>query len=113
MKMRNLMLAGAMALALAVCSSGPEDVAKKFAEAVTHNKYEDAEKYGTDQTNAMIELARQMGKPLNDGHPPKSIKVVKSDVNGDIGTVILDIDGHKEKIPVMKVDGDWKVNMQK
>ena len=83
MKMRNLMLGGAMALTLAGCSSGPEtpeEVAKSFFEALAHNDLEKAEDLSTGMISVGLEQARKSGDLPSEQKAPKdfSVKVVKS-----------------------------------
>ena len=116
MKMRNLMLGGAMALTLAGCSSGPEtpeEVAKSFFEALAHNDLEKAKDLSTGMISVGLEQARKSGDLPSEQKAPKdfSVKVVKSYTVGDTATVILGSGraGDTAKIFLVKQDDGWRV----
>ncbi len=111
--MKGKTLIVACSLMVVACSPSPKDVAKNFVEAVAHNQYDKAEEYVTDTGKAMIEMARQMGQPLNNGRVPKKIEVVEEKVNGDFAVVKISVDGRIETLNLVKEDGEWKVHMRK
>ena len=100
-------------------SDNPQDVAKEFMTALGDQDYDTAKDLGTENTVMMIGMIESMASMAPEG---------EADTTGDMGEITwgeTEIDGDKatcfystpdkegEKVELVKVDGDWKVDMKK
>ena len=108
-KFFSLMFAVCGLMLLVGCSDSPKDVAIKWAEAINDGDVEEANEYSTERThkiNALLIGRVKEGKEVFDIDKLEDGKE-KIDEDGaelDAGTTV---------IPLKKVDGDWKVDVQK
>lgn len=106
-------------LFLAGCSDTPQDVAKKWAQALENQDVEKANKYSTENTkffNAMIVDAVKKDQ----GKVRKNLKEMINNVSGsevkidgDNAVVAVETDGKTANYKMKKVDGQWKVDVSK
>lgn len=113
------------------CKSGganPEATAEKFIKAVQGFDFEEAKKYSSKESAAMIDMmkgfmaaapAEELEKQKAEAKNTK-IEVISSNVaeDGNTATVTLkattpDGNSKEDKIDLVKEDGEWKVNFKK
>ncbi len=104
------------------CGGGgnPESVAEDFLVALGTQDYEKARELGTERTAQMIilvqgmaEMAKKSGEDIETGDMP-DIEFTNTEIDGDKATCYYTAaEGKEEKINLLKVDGEWKVDMTK
>ncbi len=93
------------------CSSGPEEAVKNFTENLTKGKVEEAKKYATESTGAMLDMASSMGIVPVD--PDFKFEMLNDSIVGNKAWItIANPNGRSEVMEVVKIDGDWLVNMK-
>jgi hypothetical protein len=103
----------ALIFLLAACSPSPQSTAQAFAENLAKGKITEAKKYATDQTGQLLDMASSMGG--NTINPDFKFVLVDKSVEGNRAVVHYrnGKDGSVEKIDLVKIDGEWKVNVSK
>lgn len=94
------------------CSSGPEKAAKNFTENLAKGKVEEAKKYTTESTAKMLDFASSFGGlPIE---PDYKFNLIKDSIVGNRAWVTFanQKDGKKDRIELVKIDGDWLVHME-
>jgi len=112
------LLSIAAAALLAACGGGasdtPTQVAEKYLTHLKKMEFDDAKKYGTEKTGAMLDLmsgmASMMPKNENTG-----FKILSEVIEGEKATVTYRGDGAEadEVVTLIKQDGKWLVDMAK
>lgn len=109
MKKSSLILV--VAVFLISCSSGPEVAVKNFTENLTKGKVEEAKKYATETTGAMLDMASSMG--IIPVEPDFKFEMLNDSIVGNKAWIaIANPNGKSEVMEVVKIDGDWLVNMK-
>ncbi len=106
---------------MASCGSSddPKGVAEDFLKALGKQDYEKAKELSTEKTKSMLTLIESMAKMAKENgevaEPDKmpDFEMGKCEVDGDKAVCHYTADGKEEKINLVKVDGDWKVDMNK
>lgn len=112
-------------LVLVGCSDSPKSVAKKYMQALEKGDVTEANKYSTERTHAlngmvvgMLNVADKKDGAKSNKELEKSFKegVEKLDdarveINGDSAKLYTDDD--EKPMTFKKVDGDWKVDVEK
>jgi hypothetical protein len=119
--MKNgLVKSGAMLITcfLIACSgNSPKSVAENFLKAMNKMDFEGAKKYGTEDTNKMLDMLSGFAKMMPDSAKKEDVKVeiTSEKVEGDKATYTYKEVGKDEQqtINLVKVDGKWKVAMSK
>ena len=119
MKKLSLLLMSLIAMVIfAGCGDSPKDVAIKWGNAIADGDVKTANKYSTEQTqslNVLIAAGLSADKDSKDVQEfkdnIKKLKSAKEEINGDTAKVI--VEGDSDGIPLKKVDGQWKVDVQK
>lgn len=116
-KLFALLVAAAGMFLLTGCSDSPKDVAGKWVSAIVEGDAETANKYSTDNVkliNAILidTVKKNDKKSQNIKDAQAKLKNAKEEINGDTAKVIID-DNKNNTITLKKVDGDWKVNVEK
>jgi hypothetical protein len=105
----------AVALFFFACSakpSGPHKATKNFTENMAQGKTDEAKKYATESTGKLIDFMIGMGGK-NEVNPDYEFQFVKdSIVDNKAWVTFIDQDGKEETVEVVKIDGDWLVNME-
>lgn len=94
--------------------SSPEDVAASYADALLNGDLKKANKLSTARTesaNAFLITMISQQKEQNPDEVKAVGKVKETVVDGDKATVYFE-DG-TSSVTLVKVDGDWKVDMKK
>jgi len=109
--MKKLLTILSSAAILFSCSSGPEESVKNFTENLSKGKVEEAKKYATESTGAMLDMASSMGIVPVD--PDFKFEMLNdSKVGNKAWITIANPNGKSEVMEVVKIDGDWLVNMK-
>lgn len=117
-------LALVLSLSLSSCSgNGPEDTAKKFIEYTNQGEFSKAKELSTDKTAAMLGMAEgfAQGKmeEMKEKNKDVKVEIISSEVNEDKATVKFKLtggentSGSENQLNLVKVDGEWKVDMNK
>ncbi len=105
-----------LALFLAGCSSGkaPRSTAQAFLENLVEGKLTEAKKYATEQTSQLLDMVSSMGG-LEEIDPNSKFIFVDETVDGNKAVVKYrqKAGGEVETIDLVKIDGIWKVHIQK
>lgn len=102
-----------LAVFLSACSSGPEKAAKNFTENLAKGKVEEAKKYATEPTGQLLDFALGLGGtlPIN---PDYKFEFLKDSVENNRAWVYyINEKGNEDQLELVKIDGDWKVHVQK
>lgn len=93
------------------CSSGPKKAAQNFSENLAKGKIEEAKKYATESTGALLDFASKMGSSKVD--PDFKFTFVKdSIVDNRAWVTFKGKEDREQTLELVKIDGDWKVNME-
>jgi hypothetical protein len=94
------------------CSSGPKKTAQNFTENLAKGKVDEAKKYATETTGKMLDFAMSMGGN-NKIDPDFKFIFVKDSIVDNKAWVTYKggEDKNEETLELVKVDGDWKVNV--
>jgi len=114
----------AFGLLLMGCSDSPQKVAKNWLQAIANGDVSEANKYSTENTHALNSLFVTMLKKAEDNDKDqfkdkdekikeglKKFDDARVEIDGDTARIYND-DEDKPMI-LKKVDGDWKVDVQK
>ncbi|PZR22708.1 MAG: lumazine-binding protein [Flavobacterium psychrophilum] len=127
MKQIKLFAAAAIvSLSLFSCSgNSPEASAEKFLTLTQQGEFAQAKEYCTEQTGALLSMAEGMvgDKKAEMKEKSKDLKVniVSSEIKGDSVAVVkykvtggeASADAGEKSLDLKKVDGKWKVHMNK
>ena len=97
------------------CSNSPKTAAKKWMQAIENGNLEDANKYSTARTHTLNGLIVSMGAGSGDEDIEKTLKAIddaRVEIDGDSAKIYTS-DDDKKPITLKKVDGDWKVDVEK
>jgi hypothetical protein len=98
-------------------TNGPKIVAGKFLTAMFKLDFAKAKEFGTDDTNKMLDMMSGFAKMMPDSAKRTEIKfkIINSTEDGDKATVTYKEDGteREQSVPLVKINGDWKVNIGK
>jgi len=99
------------------CSgNSPKSVAESFLKAMNKMDFEEAKKYGTDDTGKMLDMLSGFTKMMPDS-AKKEVKseIIAEKIDGDKATVTYKDDGKSEEqvLNLVKIDNKWKVAMSK
>lgn len=114
MKRIPIIIASMIALLLlAGCGQSPKKTAKLFAENVAEGNISEAKKYTTDQGAKILDMASSMG--AIETNPDFKFVLVEEWVDDNKATVEFKDgkDGKTESVDLMKIDGEWKVDVDK
>ena len=108
-------------LLLVGCGNSPKDAAKKWMQASEKGDLTEANKYSTEKTHllngmivSMMDKAGKEGKKSDKDFKEglKKIDEARVEIDGDVAK-IYSSDDDSNPMTLKKVDGDWKVDVQK
>lgn len=108
-------------LLLVGCGNSPKDAAKKWMQAIEKGDLTEANKYSTEKTHllngmivSMMDKAGEEGKKSDKDFKEglKKIDEARVEIDGDVAKIYSSDDDSNPMI-LKKVDGDWKVDVQK
>jgi hypothetical protein len=107
-----------LVLLFAACSNNsPKSVAGNFLSALNKMDFEAAKKYGTEDTGKLLDMMSGFAKMIPDSSKKNETKfsITGEKIDGDKATVTYTEEGKEgeQSIPLMKVNGEWKVAMSK
>jgi len=91
---------------------GPEAIAEKFLNHLNKKEYAEAKKLGTEATIQMISFMEQFPADNEVTEAPK-IENMKCEVAEEKATCKYTQNGQEEEVQLVKVNGEWKVDMPK
>ena len=116
-KFLTIMLAAFGLLLLAGCKDSPKQVAKNWMQAIADGDVETANKYSTSKVHVINALA--VAGVKEDPNAKKEItdSIAKIDnareeINGDTAK-LYENSSDTDPLTLKKVDGEWKVDMEK
>lgn len=113
----------AFALLMVGCSDSPKTVAKKYVQALSNGDVEEANKYSTSRTHvlngfaaSMINLGDNLGEDASKSSDLKEglekFENARVEIDGDVAKIYSKEDKEDPMI-LKKVNGDWKVDIEK
>ena len=108
-------------LLLVGCGNSTKDAAKKWMQAIEKGDLTEANKYSTEKTHllngmivSMMDKAGKEGKKSDKDFKEglKKIDEARVEIDGDVAKIYSSDDDSNPMI-LKKVDGDWKVDVQK
>ncbi len=117
----------AFALLVIGCSNSPETVAKKWGKAIIEGDLKEANKYSTEKTSAAnafyiswLSASKQKAEEKNDHTEYLKVKEeleykdARVEIDGDVAKIYTKNEGKSYSImKLKKVNGDWKVDIEK
>ncbi len=108
----NLSALFLLAMLLTGCSQGPADVAESFFDDLAEGEVTAAKELATPTTVAILDMMVTMGQANQLGL--KDLELVDEQIDGVNATVTFrDKKGATETVKLMKIDGEWKVHLEK
>jgi putative hemolysin len=114
--MKKLLFVLMASLALVSCSKGPESAAKNFTEHMAKGDINEAKKYTTTQTGALLDMAISLGGSQSmPKYPDYTFKMLKDSIVGDTAAWVTYTtpEGNDDVLTLVKEDNEWKVSMGK
>jgi hypothetical protein len=123
--LKNIIIFGAISLFVASCGEKPSDVAKKFTEATLKFDFNEAKKYVAKAYYEDIDkLIEQIEAPesqdvleiIKANAKDAKIEIIEEQIaeDGNTATVKIKVsvmgEEDADNIPLIKEDGQWKVN---
>ena len=94
----------------------PRSLAEKFLKAMSIQDYETAKKYGTEETEKLLDMMSGFKKMSADS-VGKDLKfeILREKIEGDNAIIYYKEEGKdgELQLPVVKVEGKWKVLLSK
>ena len=98
-------------------SDNPQDVAIEFMDALGDQDYDKAKDLGTENTIMMIGMIESMASMAPEGEDSEEMGEItwgETEIDGDNATCFYSTeDKADQQVDLVKVDGDWKVDMKK
>ena len=102
-------------------ANNPEDIALRFTQHIARGEFESASELGSEGTQQMLSFLVMMTADLSQeeiqeefGTSADQITVVRSSIEGDQALVVLhSSDGEEFEVYLSRIDGDWKVDLDK
>lgn len=120
-KLVFLTLSAFMALTTISCkdSSSPKETAEKFFTALQSEKFDEAKKYATKESQSIIDmvssLAKAPGADKKEKKAPGKVETSNEKIEGETATVDVKEEGKAKTttLNLKKEDGQWKVAFDK
>lgn len=111
-------------LALSACGKKPENTARAFLDALEKHDFAAAKQLATEDSQALLSMAEsfvnEMTAEQKTEMDQKGYEITKTEVDGDSAVVTFeewDVENPSEKktntLNLVKIDGDWKVKVEK
>jgi hypothetical protein len=98
-------------------SDSPRAVAEKFLKAMGSQDFETAKKYGTEETEKLLDMMSGFSKMTADSIATREMKfeIINEDISGDNAIIFYKEEGRdgELQLPLVKLDGKWKVLLSK
>lgn len=123
-QLRSIAIAAVLSLSLFSCSgNGPEGVTKEFVKHTSQGEFAEAKELCTEKTASLLSMAEGFAgdkiAEMKEKNKDIDVEIVSSDVKDDKATVKYkvtggeNIDAQEKELDLVKVDGDWKVDINK
>jgi hypothetical protein len=108
---KNLFAVLLLTILVGCFGSSPSSAANSFMSALQDGNATKAKQYATTNSAVVLDMMVAMGKLPN----VKSFKIVKELVDGNRAMVryTQDDSGQEQELNLVKVDGEWKVQISK
>lgn len=107
------------ALLLTACfGNSPKDVVKDFFNAIAAEDFETATSLCTENAKPLVGMM-QAAMSMDPGAKEEikkagDVEIIKEEINGDKAKVtIKNPDGEEDTVDLTKVDGEWKIDIEK
>ena len=96
-------------------NDSPKSVAGKFLDAMSKQDFESAKKYGTEETEKLLDMMSGFSKMSNDTVKDSKYEITRETTNGENATIYYKEEGRdgELQLPMVKMDGKWKVLLSK
>ena len=98
-------------------SDNPQDVAIEFMDAFADQDYDTAKNLGTENTVMMIGMIESMASMAPEGEETEDMGEItwgETEIDGDNAICFYSTaDKADQQVDLVKVDGEWKVDMKK
>jgi hypothetical protein len=94
----------------------PRSVGEKFLNSMNSGDFEDAKKYGTEETGKLLDMMSGFAKMAVDSVKKETkFEILRESIEGDKATVFYKEEGREGELqlPMVKSDGKWKVLLNK
>lgn len=117
----TILSVGVLSIAFSSCGGGakkPEDVAEAFIKAVNKEDFATAKQHATKKTGNMLDMMKGMIENMDEeqkGEKGEFKELKDTEVKEDKATVTYccDKNGEDDEVKLKKVDGEWKVHIDK
>jgi hypothetical protein len=115
--------AGVLALTLAACGgpeAGAQNAAEQWMDALNDGNLDKAKALSTDSTRALLEMGSAVGSAMGEGAAGQSMgpgkyEITQVEMTGE-NTARVSVKtqkGESNTLDLVRVDGDWKVGVNK
>jgi hypothetical protein len=117
--MRKIFLLLSVVFIVFACGRGgtPKAVAENFLKAWMKGDFDEAKKYGTDDSKKLLDMMNNFKTIVEDSAMEKntSFEILREKIEGDNATVYYKEEGSQAEshLPLIKLNGEWKVNVTK
>lgn len=97
-------------------SDTPRSVAEKFLKSMSTEDFETAKKYGTEETEKLLDMMAGFKKMSADSTKRElKFEITREKVEGENATIYYKEEGKEGELqlPMKKMDGKWKVLLTK
>jgi hypothetical protein len=117
-KSKNLISLFIISILIIACggTDTPRSVADKFLSAMSKQDFEDAKKYGTEETAKLLDMMNGFAKMSNDSaFKDTKYEITRETADGDNAIIYYKEEGKEGELqlPIVKVNGKWKVLLSK
>lgn len=97
-------------------NDSPKSVAEKFLKAMSSQDYETAKKYGTEETEKLLDMLSGFSKMSPDSSSNNlKFEITREKLSGENATIYYKEEGREGELqlPMVKMEGKWKVLLSK
>jgi hypothetical protein len=97
-------------------SDTPRSVAEKFLKAMSTQDFETAKKYGTEETEKLLDMMSGFTKMTTDSVAKElKFEITREKVEGENAVIYYKEEGREGELqlPMVRVEGKWKVLLSK
>ena len=94
----------------------PRSLAEKFLKAMSIQDYETAKKYGTEETEKLLDMMSGFKKmSVDSSGKDLKFEILREKIEGDNAIIYYKEEGKdgELQLPIVKVEGKWKVLLSK
>jgi hypothetical protein len=117
LKLFTIVMAGLFLFSACGKKQTPEQVASKFLNLLEEQKFDEAKKFGTDQTVQILDMYKSLSAMstgmAEEETTPAEIKDLECIIEGEKAICSYTIDGEFDQLPLILKDGKWLVDLKK